>query len=128
MLRSVLAVNTAAALLIVSFGDTAVSAVAGEQWLAAVPLMRVLAIAMLFRAVIVLTGQLLDAMGQPALTMRLNAVRLVALTVLLPAFAAWFGLYGIAQAVLLANAVAVLYAMRLSARVLDGLARSHPMA
>ena len=118
MLRSVLAVNTAAALLIVSFGDTAVSAVAGEQWLAAVPLMRVLAIAMLFRAVIVLTGQLLDAMGQPALTMRLNAVRLVALIVLLPAFSAWFGLYGIAQAVLLANAAAVLYAMRLSARVL----------
>jgi O-antigen/teichoic acid export membrane protein len=119
MLRWVLAVNTGTAIVIALFGHVAVRAVAGEHWLAAIPLMRILAVAVLFRAVVVLTGQLLDAMGQPALTLRLNGVRLATLIVLLPGMAAWGGVQGIAYAVVLASACAAVLATRFSARVLS---------
>jgi teichuronic acid exporter len=115
----VLAVNGAAAMAIVLFGDDVVRMIAGERWLPAVPLLRILAVAMVFRAVIVLTGQLLDAVGEPALTLRLNAVRFVALLVVLPLLAAYGGLNGVAQAVLVATAGAALLAGRFSARVLS---------
>jgi O-antigen/teichoic acid export membrane protein len=82
--------------------------------------MQILAIAALFRAVVVLTGQLLDARGQPALTLRLNAVRLLLLVTLLPPMAVWGGVRGIACAVALASASAALLATRFSARVLSG--------
>lgn len=123
MLGSVVAGNVLGAALIVLFGHAAVQAVAGERWLVAVPVMRILAVAMVFRAIIVLTGQLLDAVGQPAQTLRLNAVRLTALIVLLPPLAVWGSLRGIALAVLLAGAGAALLAMRLSVRVLAGAGR-----
>lgn len=115
----VLALNGAAAMAIVLFGDDVVRLLAGERWLPAVPLMRILAVAMVFRAVIVLTGQLLDAVGEPALTLRLNAVRFVALLVLLPLLGAYAGLNGVAQAVLVATAGAALLAGRFAARVLS---------
>jgi O-antigen/teichoic acid export membrane protein len=120
MLGWVLAVNTVTALAIVFLGEPVVRTVAGERWLPAIPLMQILAIAALFRAVVVLTGQLLDARGQPALTLRLNAVRLLLLVTLLPALAAWGGVRGIACAVALASASAALLATRFSARVLSG--------
>jgi O-antigen/teichoic acid export membrane protein len=116
MLRAVLVVNIAAAVLILVFGKIAVEIVAGRQWLTAVPLMRILALAMLFRAVIVLTGQLLDAIGRPAVTMRINAFRLLVLAVLLAAPASWSSLSGIAAAVLIANAAAAVVAIRSAAR------------
>jgi PST family polysaccharide transporter/lipopolysaccharide exporter len=118
MLGWILTVNGSGALLIVLFAPIAVQVVAGEQWLPAVPLMRVLALAMVFRAVVVLSSQLLDAVRQPALTLRLNGLRLAVLAVLLPLLATWNGLHGIALAVLLASAGAALFAGRLSARVL----------
>ena len=117
MLGWILAVNAAAAIVILLFGEAAIVALAGDRWLPAVPLMRILAVAMVFRAVVVLSGQLLDAVGQPALTMRLNAGRLATLLVVLPPLAAWAGSHGVAQGVLLANAGAALFALRLSARV-----------
>jgi O-antigen/teichoic acid export membrane protein len=90
--------------------------VAGELWLEAVPVLRILAIAMWARPIVVLTGQMLDAVGQPAQTLRLNAVRLAVPGALLPALAAWSGLNGVAQAVLLANGAAALFATRLFMR------------
>jgi O-antigen/teichoic acid export membrane protein len=117
MLGWILVVNAAAAIVILLFGETAIVALAGDRWLPAVPLMQILAVAMVFRAVVVLSGQLLDAVGQPALTMRLNAGRLATLLVVLPPLAAWAGSHGVAQGVLLANAGAALFALRLSARV-----------
>jgi len=120
MLGSVVAVNAAAAVVILLVGEAGVEAVAGRQWLPAVPILKILAVAMLFRAVVVLTGQLLDARGQPSLTLRLNAVRLGTLLVLLPPLALWGGLNGVAQAVVLASAVSAFLAFRLSDRVLSG--------
>ncbi len=116
MLGWVIAVNLASAMLIVIFGDAAVEAVAGERWLPAVPVMKILAVAMLFRAVLVLTGQLLDAVGRPAETMRLIAVRLALLVLFLIPLTSLNGLQGAAEAVLAANTIAALYAARLSGR------------
>lgn len=119
MLGWVFAVNAAAAIGLLLIAEIAVHAVAGPQWLTAVPVMRILALAMPFRAVVVLTGQLLDGVGQPALTMRLNGMRLAALLVVLPLLGGWAGVHGVAQGVLLANAGAGVLALRLSARVLQ---------
>ena len=118
-------VNVAAAIVILIAGEAAVEAVVGPQWLPALPLMRILAFAMPFRAILLLAGQLLDARGQPELTMRLNAIRLAALIVVLPALAGWSGVQGVAQGVLLANAGAAVLALRLSTRVLAAPRRSH---
>jgi O-antigen/teichoic acid export membrane protein len=107
MLGWVLAVNAATAIFLVLFGKAAVHAVAGERWLEAVPIIQLLSVAMVFRAVVILTGQLLDAVGKPAVTLRLNAVRLAALAALLPLLGTW-GLQGVAQAVLVASAGAAL--------------------
>ena len=119
MLGWVCAGNAAAALAIVLLGGPAVAAIAGPRWLAAVPLIRILAVAMFFRAVVVLAGQALDAMRRPALTLRLNAERLAALVIVLPLLGAWGGLPGIAAAVLLANAAVASRALRLSVRVVS---------
>jgi O-antigen/teichoic acid export membrane protein len=115
MLGWVVAVNAAAAVVILLFGEAAVITVAGRKWLPAVPIMRILTVAMLFRAILVLTGQLLDAVGQPSRTLRLNAVRLCILVAALGPFAAWGGLRGIALAVLVANGIAAVHALRVSA-------------
>ena len=116
LVRWVLTTSVIVALAIVLFGAASVRVLVGERWLDSVPAMRILAVAMLFRAMIVLTGQLLDAVGRPAETLRLNAVRFAALLVVLPPLAAWDGLRGAAQAVLLANAGAAILAVRMSWR------------
>ena len=72
MLGMVLAVNGTAALVMVLDAPAAVDAVAGEPWLAAGPVLRILAIAMWARAIAGLTGQMLDAARQPAQTLRLK--------------------------------------------------------
>ena len=118
LLQWVFCVNVAAALAILIGGEAAIEAVVGPQWLAALPLMRILAFAMPFRALLVLAGQLLDARGQPEATMRLNAVRLAALILVLPVLAGWSGVQGVAYGVLLANAGTSVLALRLSSRVL----------
>jgi len=119
MLGWVSAVNGAAAAAIVLFAGAAVPIVAGPQWLESIPLMRILAVAMLFRAIVVLTGQLLDAIGRPAETLRLNAARLGTMLVVVVPLAAWDGVRGVAAGVLLANAGAAMLALRVSARAVD---------
>lgn len=117
LLGWIIGVNMASAVVILVFGQAAVDALVGTHWLPAVPIMKVLAVATLFRAILVLTGQVLDAVEQPAQTMRLNALRLGTLVVALVPLAAWDGVRGVAQAVLIANAVTALSAARVSARV-----------
>jgi len=118
MLMWILSVNGAAAVLIVLFAEPAIVAVAGSRWIEAVPIMRILAVAMIFRAVVVLTGQLLDGLGEPARTLRLNAERLGVLLVALPPLAMRAGLHGVALAVLVTNVGAALRAEQLSARAI----------
>jgi O-antigen/teichoic acid export membrane protein len=116
MLAAVVGVNVAAAAVILLFAGRAVAAVA-PGWLDAVPLMHILAVGMVFRAVIVLAGQLLDGVGHPARTVRLNAERLALLVVLLPVLMWRTGLTGVALAVVVTNAGAAVRAVQLAARV-----------
>lgn len=118
MLMWILSFNSAAAVFIVLFAEPAVVAIAGSRWIDAVPIMRILAVAMVFRAVVVLTGQLLDGLGEPARTLRLNAERLGVLLVALVPLAMRAGLHGVAFAVLATNVGAALRAEQLSARAI----------
>lgn len=115
MLWAVVGVNVAAAAFILLFAERAVAAVA-PRWLDAVPVMQILAVAMVFRGVIILAGQLLDGVGQPARTLRLNAERLAVLVLLLPALMWRTGLTGVALAVVVTNAAAAVRAVQLAAR------------
>ncbi|HVL69165.1 MAG TPA: oligosaccharide flippase family protein [Vicinamibacterales bacterium] len=115
LLRAVITVHAIAAALFLTLGEFGVRTVAGERWMGAVPLLRVLALAMLFRGVIVLTGQFLDAVGRPDRTLLLNAARLGLLIVLLPAGHSRAGAQGIAVAVLVASAAASLIGLRFAA-------------
>jgi O-antigen/teichoic acid export membrane protein len=124
MLASAFAVNLMAAICTILLGPAVISVLAGERWLEAVPVMRILSIAMLFRAPVILVGQLFDGCRRPELTLRLNAVRLGALILLLPPLARWSGLPGIAGAVLVINVLAAAMALRWSARMLRSLAPS----
>ncbi len=124
MLVSAFAVNLMAAICTILLGPAVISVLAGERWLEAVPVMRILSIAMLFRAPVILVGQLFDGCRRPELTLRLNAVRLGALILLLPPLARWSGLPGIAGAVLVINVLAAAMALRSSARMLRSLAPS----
>lgn len=106
MLRLVLWVNCAFAAALLLFAGPAVGWVLGARWAAAVPVLRILAVAMVFRAVVVLASELFHAVRRPRLTTQVNAVRLgVMLATLLPLVRAW-GLPGAAASVLLASAAA----------------------
>jgi PST family polysaccharide transporter/lipopolysaccharide exporter len=118
LLRSVLVVNGLAVVLVVMFGGPVIELLVGPQWLAVLPALRLLAVAMLFRTIVVLTGQLLDALHRPALTMWINAVRLGVLVLLLPVAVIYDDLQAIALAVAAANAAGALTAWRASSRVL----------
>lgn len=118
LLGAVVAVNAASALVILVLGEAAVGAIAGARWLPALAVMQVLALAMPFRAVIVLTSQLLDARAKPTWTVRLNAVRLAALVVVLPLFSVWGGVRGVAFGVLIVNAGIATLALHTSSRAL----------
>jgi O-antigen/teichoic acid export membrane protein len=73
-----------------------------------VPVLRILAVAMVFRAGVVLASELFHAVRRPRLTTQVNALRLaVMLATLLPLARAW-GLRGAAVSVLLASVAAAL--------------------
>jgi O-antigen/teichoic acid export membrane protein len=114
----VLGVNTAAAIAIVLFAHPLIGVVVGERWLPAVLPMQILAVGMLFRGFVILSGQLFDAVGSPSFTLRLNAVRLVTLVACLSVLAPAAGLEGAALAVLLANAAGALLGWRWSRTVI----------
>jgi O-antigen/teichoic acid export membrane protein len=113
--RLALAANCAFALAVALCAGPLVERLLGREWLAAVPVLRILAVAMVFRAVVVVASQLFHAVGRPHLTLQVNAVRLgVMLAVILPLLRA-FGLRGVALAVLLgglASAVLCLHRVR----------------
>jgi lipopolysaccharide exporter len=119
LVRPVLWVNAAAALGIVLFAGPAVSLIVGERWLPSVVPMQILAAAMLCRGLVILAGQLFDAVGSPGSTLWLNAVRLVVLLASLQVFTHAGGLPGAALAVLVANASGAVLAWHWSQRLIQ---------
>jgi lipopolysaccharide exporter len=101
-----LGINTAFALTILLFGDFMVVTLVGERWRPAVPVLAVLSIAMVFRAVLIVSSQYFDAARQPQLTVRVNLVRLAVLLAALGPMAIAFGMNGAAVSVLLSSLAA----------------------
>ena len=81
MRRLVVAGNCAFAAALLLFAHPLVARLLGPEWLPAVPVLRILAVAMVFRAVVVLTSELFHALLRPRLTFQVNAVRLVVMVV-----------------------------------------------
>lgn len=105
-LRLALGINCTFALGVLLFGGVAVEWLIGAQWLPAVPVVRILSAAMVFRAVLIVSSQFFDAARQPRLTVRANLVRLSVLLVTIGPLASVFGMHGAAISVLLSSLVA----------------------
>ncbi len=73
----------------------------GEKWLAAVPVIQVLAAANALRAVQSASEPLLFGIGRPRFSFQLNLFRAVALGIIVYPFIVWWGINGAAWAVLL---------------------------
>jgi O-antigen/teichoic acid export membrane protein len=123
-LRLVLVVNCAFAAVMVVWGGPVLARLLGPSWLPAVPVLRILAVAMVFRAVVVIAGGLFGAVRVPSNTMRVNAVRLaVMLATIFPLM--WrFGMEGVAASVLVASAAAALVSLLRVRSVLRQLRRA----
>jgi len=111
-LRLVLAANGAFALAVLLWARPVLAWLLGPAWLPAVPVLRILVVAMVFRAVVVLAGELFSAVRRPSITLRVNAVRVgVMLATLLP-LVYRYGMEGAAVSVLLSSVVGALLAMQ----------------
>src|SRR5260370_1885874 len=74
--RVVLLVHGAFVALVLLFGGPLTRALLGPTWMAIVPALRILFVAMLLRALVDLAGVLFNALGEPRFADRLQAARL----------------------------------------------------
>lgn len=106
LFRVVLAANCAFALAVLLFARPLLARLLGPAWLPAVPVLRILVVAMVFRAVAVIAFELFHAARRPSLTLRVNAVRLAVMLVpIVPLVHRW-GMEGAALSVLVASVAA----------------------
>lgn len=112
MLRLVLAANGIFAAAVLLLAGPLVGRLLGPEWMPAVPVLRILAVAMVFRAVVVLASELFHAVRRPRLTFEANALRLAVLLASVLPLTYAFGLQGAALAVLLAGAAASVLSLR----------------
>lgn len=106
--RRFIAVNGGFALAIVVAAPAVVPRLLGPAWLPAVPLVRILAIAMLFRGVMLFASQLFYAVERPDLAFAVNGVRVAVLTLTIYPLLQLAGTVGVAVSVLLSCAAAAL--------------------
>lgn len=95
----------------------------GPEWTRMVPALQLLALAMVFRAVMQITDQLFNALSRPRLSVPVQGVRFGLLAVALYPLLRWDGLRGVAAAVLLAHAGGALVAAGGAFVLLRGSAR-----
>jgi O-antigen/teichoic acid export membrane protein len=105
-LRLVLVANCAFAVGVLLWGGTLLARLLGPEWLPAVPVLRILVVAMVFRAVVVVAGELFHALRRPGITVRVNAVRLAVMLATIFPLVHRYGMEGVAISVLLASAAA----------------------
>lgn len=101
-LRTLLAVNVAFALLLVIFAGSLVPLLLGSGWEPAIPVLRILAVAMVFRSVLVLGAELFNAIGAPQAALQVQLVRLMTMAVGIVPLTLRLGIEGAAISVLLA--------------------------
>jgi len=117
VLGAVAAVNAAYAALVLLLAGPVLRRALGDAWLPAVPALRILVVAMVFRGIVVVASELFHAAGRPGLTLQANAVRLaVLLAAILPLMRSR-GLEGVAVAVLLSTVAAAALSLLRARRV-----------
>jgi O-antigen/teichoic acid export membrane protein len=115
MVRLIVAANAGLALAIVCAVRPVVTAFLGPEWLPAVTVAQVLAVAMVLRNVMLLGNQLLYAVERPRLVFAVNGARVFVLGVTIAPLLRRFGILGVALSVLascLAAALASVAATR----------------
>ncbi|HVG46087.1 MAG TPA: oligosaccharide flippase family protein [Longimicrobium sp.] len=101
-----LAANCAFAAGVLLWGGPLLARLLGPAWLPAVPVLRILVVAMVFRSVVAICGGLFEAVRRPSITARVNAVRLAVMLATIFPLMHRFGMEGVAGSVLLASAAA----------------------
>ena len=107
----VLAANCAFAAGVLLWGGPLLGRLLGPAWLPAVPVLRILVVAMVFRAAAATAGGLFEAVRRPSITARVNAVRLAVMLATIFPLMHRFGMEGVAGSVLLASAAAAALAL-----------------
>jgi O-antigen/teichoic acid export membrane protein len=106
MMSTLFMVNVVIAVVLLLGAEQIVRLFLGDDWLAAAPALRLLAIAGFLRSIVTVGGQVFQAAGHPRFDARMNGVRLAVLAVaVIPAIDRW-GIEGAAVAVI-ASMVAV---------------------
>lgn len=106
VLGGLVAVNAAYAALLLLVAAPVLRRALGSAWLPALPVLRILVVAMVFRGVVMAAGELFHALRRPRLTVEVNALRLgVMLAAILPLMRS-HGLAGVALSVLLSSVAA----------------------
>jgi O-antigen/teichoic acid export membrane protein len=112
-LRLVVAANCAFALGVLLWAGPVLGRLLGPEWLPAVPVLRILVVAMVFRGVAMVAAELFHAVRRPGLTLQVNAARVAVMLATLVPLVHRFGMEGAAVSVLLASvAAAVLSLLR----------------
>lgn len=123
VLGMVMAATGAYAAAVLLAAGPVLGRVMGPAWLPAVPALRILAVAMVFRAMVVVASELFHAVRRPRLTLEVNAVRLaVLLAAVIPLMMRW-GIRGVAVAVLLSSLAAAAWAHHRARRMFAALAQ-----
>jgi O-antigen/teichoic acid export membrane protein len=111
LLRAVVAVHVAFAVGAVLLAPAA-ARLLGAAWRPAAPVVQILAVAMAFRAVHLVSGELLNAVGRPRATLHVHLVRTGVLLLTAYPLLRALGAPGVAAAVLLSNAAAAVVCLR----------------
>jgi O-antigen/teichoic acid export membrane protein len=107
---SVWSISILVGIIMVVFAEQIVRIFLGEQWLGAVPSLRILAVAGLIRSIVTIGGRVFQAAGKPRYDFAMNLVRLIVLAVTIYPFVSRWGIEGAAFSVLLSiSAVLPMY-------------------
>jgi O-antigen/teichoic acid export membrane protein len=110
--RLVMTVNCAFAAAVLLLAGPVLGGLLGPAWLPAVPVLRILVVAMVFRGIVLVTGELFNAVRRPGMAAEVNAVRLgVMLAAIFPLMYR-YGLQGVAVSVLLSSIAAAALSLR----------------
>lgn len=102
---TVWAISITVGVLMVVFAEQIVRWFLGEQWLAAVPSLRILAVAGLIRSIVTIGGRVFQAAGHPRFDFWMNLTRLVVLAASIYPLVNRCGIEGAATAMLLSISV-----------------------
>jgi O-antigen/teichoic acid export membrane protein len=119
LLRAVVAAHVAFAAAALLLAPAAVRLL-GAEWQPVAPVVQILAVAMVFRAVLVVSSELLYAVGHPRAPLRMHLVRTVVLLLATYPLLRALGVPGVAVAVLLSNVTATVICVR-SVRMATGI-------